>query len=223
MTTIRILRVIRWTVLALIVLLISGVAVVELGGSELRDQRATANDAAGVVAIPDGVAIGGPFNLVDHNGHAVTDADFRGRRMLVFFGYTNCPDECPLALQKMATALDTLGPLADQLAPLFITVDPTRDTPTRLTAYLSNFDLRIIGLTGSDEQIAAVAEAYRVYYAPGEHERSGADLVSHSTFLYLMDPNGKLSAIFLQDIDAEKLAEALRAKLAPPHRVTRPS
>src|SRR6185437_11922950 len=99
----------------------------------------------------------------------------------------------------MATALKELGPLADKVAPLFITVDPARDTPSGLANYLSNFDPRIIGLTGSDEQIAAVARAYRVYYSPGQNEQSGADLISHSTFLYLMNPQGKLSALFSQD------------------------
>jgi protein SCO1/2 len=88
MITIRILRIIHWTVLALILVLVSGVAVIELGGSVRRHQRASADEATGIVAVPDGVAIGGPFNLVDHNDHAVTDADFRGRWMLVFFGYT---------------------------------------------------------------------------------------------------------------------------------------
>jgi cytochrome oxidase Cu insertion factor (SCO1/SenC/PrrC family) len=223
MIAIRILRIIRWTALVLIVLLVSGVAFFEFGRSEHQHQRASSDEAAGAIAVPEGVAIGGPFSLVDNKGHTVTDADFRGRWMLVFFGYTNCPDECPLTLHKMATALGGLGTLADQVAPLFISVDPTRDTPSRLTDYLSNFDMRITGLTGSDEQIAAVATAYRVYYAPGEHEQSGGDLVSHSTFLYLMDTSGRLNAVFLQDIDAEKLAGALRAKLAPLRRMTRPS
>jgi protein SCO1/2 len=131
----------------------------------------------------------------------------------VFFGYTNCPDECPLTLQKMAAALNKLGPLADKIAPLFITVDPARDTPARLASYLANFDPRIIGLTGSDTQIAEAAKVYRVYYAPARHEESGADLVSHSTFLYLMDPAGAFSELLPSDVDADKLAAALRAKL----------
>jgi cytochrome oxidase Cu insertion factor (SCO1/SenC/PrrC family) len=135
--------------------------------------------------------------------------------MLIFFGYTNCPDECPLTLQKMANALDALGPLADRIAPLFITVDPRRDTPSKLTEYLANFGSRIVGLTGSDEQIAAAAKAYHVYYSPAEHEQSGADLVSHSTFVYLVNPRGKLDALFSQDIDADVLAGTLRARLSP--------
>lgn len=114
------------------------------------------------MSVPAGVPIGGPFELIDENRHRITDADYRGRWMLVFFDYTNCPDECPLTLQKMATTLQDLGPLADRIAPLFITVDPVRDTPERLASYLENFDTRIIGLTGSGDQVAAVATAYRV-------------------------------------------------------------
>ena len=113
----------------------------------------------------------------------------------------------------MAAALHDLGPLADKVAPLFITVDPARDTPARLASYLANFDPRIIGLTGSATQIAEAAKAYRVYYAAARHEESGADLVSHSTFLYLMDPTGKFIALLPSDVDADTLAATLRAKL----------
>ena len=151
------------------------------------------------------MAIGGPFHLTDDKGHDVTDADYRGRWMLVFFGYTNCPDECPLTLQKMASAL---GKLADRVAPLFITVDPARDTPSPLASYLTNFDPRIVGLTGSEAQIAAAAKAYRVYYAPAQHEQPGADLVNHSTFLYLMEPAGKFDELLPSDVDANKLTAA---------------
>jgi protein SCO1 len=119
-----------------------------------------------------------------------------------------------LTLQKMATALTALGPLADRIAPLFITVDPAHDTPSKLTEYLGNFDTRITGLTGSSEQIAAAAAAYRIYYSPAEHEQSGADLVSHSTFIYLMNPAGKLDALFSQDAETDTLATALRARLS---------
>jgi cytochrome oxidase Cu insertion factor (SCO1/SenC/PrrC family) len=204
------LRIVRWTALGLIVLLAAGIAALEL---RPRGVPATENVSAGTVGVPEGVAIGGAFHLIDDKGRTVTDAGYRGRWMLVFFGYSNCPDECPLTLQKMATALATLGPLADKIAPLFITVDPERDTPARLTSYLANFDSRIVGLTGSDQQIAEVAKAYRVYYSPEEHEKSGADIVGHSTFLYLMDPKGRFDSLLPSDADADKLATLLRAKL----------
>ncbi len=205
----RTLRIIRWASLGLIVLL--GLAIVVLA---LRPQgQRTANAAGEAVAVAGGISLGGPFRLTDDKGRAVTDADYRGRWMLVFFGYSNCPDECPLTLQKMAGALSKLGPLAGKIAPLFITVDPARDTPGRLATYLANFDPRITGLTGSDAQIAAEAKAYRVYYAPAKHEESGADLVSHSTFLYLLDPAGRFSTLLPSDVDADRLAAELRAEL----------
>ena len=161
-----------------------------------------------------GASIGGPLNLIDHNGRPVTDAAYRGRWMLVFFGYTNCPEDCPLTLQKMASALDALGPLADRIAPLFITVDPVQDTPEKLAGYLANFGSRIIGLTGSSEQIAAAARAYRVYYSPVDHEQSGVDLLDHSTFLYLMNPSGALDVLVRPTISADQLAAALRVRLS---------
>jgi cytochrome oxidase Cu insertion factor (SCO1/SenC/PrrC family) len=215
MITVRTLRIIRWTAFALILLIASGIAVIEFR-PEGNPQRHSGNDnaSAGTVTIPEGVPIGGPFNLINDKGHAVTDADYRGRCMLIFFGYSNCPDECPLTLQKMATVLAALGPLADRIVPLFITVDPAHDTPSKLTEYLGNFDTRITGLTGSSEQIAAAAAAYRIYYSPAEHEQSGADLVSHSTFIYLMNPAGKLDALFSQDAETDTLATALRARLS---------
>jgi protein SCO1/2 len=122
----------------------------------------------------------------------------------------------------MATTLQDLGPLADRIAPLFITVDPAHDTPERLASYLENFDTRISGLAGSNEQIAAVAKAYRVYYEPGRNEESGVDFVSHSTFLYLMDPSGKLNALFSQDVTPEKLTAALRTRLSSPQQAAQP-
>lgn len=180
MTTIRALQIIRWTALGLIGLIVLGIAFLEFG------PKASFKQALPVAGNPPGetvagALIGGPFNLVDDHGHSVTDAAYQGRWMLVFFGYTDCPDDCPLTLQKMGTALDALGPLANRIASLFITVDPARDTPDRLAQYVANFGPRIIGLTGNSEQIAAVAKAYRVYYSPAEHEQSGVDLLSHST------------------------------------------
>lgn len=218
----RALRFIRWSAFAGTVLLLAAIAVFEFGPGMRdfalsRSDRTASASSEDTVSVPAGVPIGGAFELTDDKRHTATDADYRGRWMLVFFGYTNCPDECPLTLQKMATSLKDLGPLVDRVAPLFISVDPARDTPDRLASYLENFDTRIVGLTGSDEQIAAVAKAYRVYYAPGQNEQSGTDLVSHSTFLYLMNPDGKLNALFSQDVTADKLTAALRARLAPKH------
>lgn len=216
--TIRTLRFIRWATLAAIVLLFAGIAFVEFMPGTRQFVRPTSDETAFAPSgdAVAGIPIGGPFKLTDDKGRRVTDADYRGRWMLVFFGYTNCPDECPLTLQKMAISLKDLGSLVDKIAPLFITVDPSRDTPSKLGAYLSNFDPRIIGLTGSDEEIAAVAKSYRVYYSEGDNEQSGADLVSHSTFLYLMTPSGRLATLFPEDVTANKLTAALRARFSTP-------
>lgn len=223
-TMTRILRITRWTVFGLSALIALGIGFVGFGPKaslELRARRVADDAPAGMAVVASGVSIGGPFKLIDHNGRPTIDAAYRGRWMLVFFGYTDCPDDCPLTLQKMAIALNALGPLADRIAPLFITVDPTRDTPDRLAGYLANFGSRIIGLTGNSEQIAAVAKTYRVFYSPAEHEQSGADLVSHSTLLYLMNPRGKLDALLRPDINADQLAAALRARLASQKQMAR--
>ena len=109
--------------------------------------------------------VGGPFALTDQAGHARTDRDFRGRLMLVYFGFTFCPDVCPTDLQAIGLALDRLGPDGDQVQPIFITVDPERDTASHLADYVPMFHPRLIGLTGSADAIRKVADAYKVYYA----------------------------------------------------------
>ena len=159
---------------------------------------------------PQQVAIGGPFHLVDSHDHPVTDQSFRGKVMLVYFGYTYCPDVCPTTLNDVAIALGKLGPAADKLAPLFITVDPARDTPAVIGQYTAAFSPRIEGLTGSADQIKAVADEYRVYYAkhvtgpgPGDYT------MDHSSILYVMRPNGRFAGI----IRAEESPDAIAADL----------
>jgi len=208
---IKTLRLVRRAALSLIGVFLVGVLILEFGS---RSEFVTKDGARSAISIPPNVLIGDPFHLTDDKGRPVTDADYRGRWMLVYFGYTNCPDACPLALQKMTIALKTLGQLAEQLAPLFITVDPARDTPGRLAGYLENFDPRIVGVTGNDQQIAAVAKAYHVYYSSSEPDKLGAYLVSHSSFFYLMDPGGRFNALLPLDIKADELGIVLRGKLA---------
>ena len=155
--------------------------------------------------------IGGPFSLEDGNGRQVTDRDFRGKYMLIYFGYTFCPDVCPTTLTDMADALDRLGPKADRLQPLFITIDPKRDTPAVVKQYAAAFSPRLIGLTGSPEQIAQVANAYRVYYA--EHRTGpgpGDYTMDHSSILYLMGPDGR----FIAPIRADETAADMAADIA---------
>jgi protein SCO1/2 len=161
------------------------------------------------------VTIGGPFVLTSPDGTTVSEQTYRGKWLLVFFGYTSCPDTCPTALLEMAAALGRLGPDADKLQPLFITVDPRRDTPAIMGNYTQSFDPRIVGLTGTSLQIAAVAQEYGVYYAPRKSGMGAEDYVmDHSTYIYLMDPEGKFVRGLDADTPGERIAEAVRGAMA---------
>jgi protein SCO1 len=154
--------------------------------------------------------VGGPFTLENGSGQQVTDRNFRGKYMLVYFGYTFCPDVCPTTLSEVADAMDNLGGKADRLQPIFISVDPKRDTPDVVKQYAAAFGPRLIGLTGTPEQIAAVAKEYRVYYAehrtgPGPNDYS----MDHSSVLYLMGPDGKFVAPIRSDENSTEMAADL--------------
>ena len=168
-------------------------------------------DGLGITA---GVTVGGPFKLFDGAGKPVSDTDFRGKWMLVFFGYTYCPDVCPTELQVIASALDGLGPDAAKIAPIFITIDPERDTREIIADYTKLFDDRLIGLTGSVADIAAVTRAYRVYYAKAERKDTTQYLMDHSSFIYLMGPDGKLRGLYRPGSTAQELTATLRSRLA---------
>jgi protein SCO1 len=154
--------------------------------------------------------VGGPFSLIDHNGRRVTDKDFLGRPILVFFGFTFCPDICPSGLQVIAAALDKLGPKAERIVPLFITIDPERDTPEQLKSYLASFHPKLVGLSGTVAEITDVAKKYRVYFKKIKDEKSSADYtMDHSTIVYLMDAKGQFVAHFSHSTSADKLSEGL--------------
>jgi protein SCO1/2 len=157
-----------------------------------------------------GPSIGGPFTLENGSGKTVTDRDFRGKYLLVYFGYTYCPDVCPTTLNAMADALDKLGPKAKDLQPLFITVDPQRDTPDVMKQYTEAFSSALIGLTGTPDQIANVASEYRVYYArhqtgPGPNDYA----MDHSSVIYLMGPDGRFIAPIRADESGDEMAAAI--------------
>ncbi|PPQ26303.1 SCO family protein [Rhodopila globiformis] len=158
-----------------------------------------------------GLSVGGPFTLQDGSGKTVTDRDFRGQYMLVYFGYTFCPDVCPTTLTAVADAMDKLGPAASRIRTVFITVDPARDTPAVVGKYAAAFGPNIVGLTGTPEEIAKVAREYRVYYAkhrtgPGPNDYA----MDHSSVLYLMDPKGGFVAPVRADQSGDQIAAALR-------------
>jgi protein SCO1/2 len=156
--------------------------------------------------------VGGPFTLQDGSGKQVTDRDFRGKYMLVYFGYTFCPDVCPTTLAVMAAALDKMGPDQDRIVPVFITIDPARDKPDVLKKYLAAFGPRFVGLTGTDQEIAAVEKEFRVY-AKKQPVTGGTYAMDHSSVIYLMGPDGNLVSFFDEVTQPEELAKALKAKL----------
>ena len=172
---------------------------------DLRAQRSAVTLSDDSKPVP----IGGPFALTDQNGMRRTDADFRGKYMLVFFGYTFCPDVCPTTLAVEAAALEKMGAKADRIVPIFISVDPKRDTPEKMKLYLSAFGSRFVGLTGSDQDVAAAAKAYRVYYQIHPAEADGNYTVDHSGIIYLMGPDGKFVSHYDLDSSADQLAADL--------------
>jgi len=157
--------------------------------------------------------IGGPFSLVDQTGKRVTEKDFEGRYMIAYFGYTFCPDFCPLGLSTITEALEMIeSGDAAKITPVFFTVDPARDTVETMADYVSNFHPDMIGLTGSDDEVAAAAKAYRIYYAiPNKDSEDYA--VDHSTFIYLMGPDGSYVTHFSHSATPEEVAERLKAEL----------
>ncbi|WP_159347473.1 SCO family protein [Roseomonas harenae] len=169
--------------------------------------------SAGGVATGMGVAIGGPFTLVDQDGRTVTQDDLRGKLALVFFGFTFCPDVCPTELQAIGQAMDLLGPQAAQVRPVFITVDPARDTPAKMKEYVGLFHPSITGLTGTPEQVSAAARAWRVYYNKVTPPGSSDYLMDHSSYTYLMGRDGSLRALFRPGITPEEMVTAIRANL----------
>jgi protein SCO1 len=148
---------------------------------------------APIVAAPS--TVGGPFRLTDQNGKTITDGDLKGRPFLVFFGFTHCPDVCPTALFEISEIFDKLGPDAEKVNALFITVDPERDTPQALKDYLSSFNPRLIGVGGDAEALASVAKAYRVYYKKVPL-KDGDYTMDHTAIVYLMDKTGRFVAPF---------------------------
>jgi protein SCO1/2 len=181
----------------------------------LRAADAPARSPAEVMDIPmwNREPVGGPFELIDHSGHARTERDFRGQLMLVYFGFTYCPDVCPTDLQAIGVAMDKLGAEAADVQPLFVTVDPERDTPTHLADYVKLFHPRLIGLTGSAEAIRKAADAYKVYYARVDLNKDAGYTVDHTAFIYLMDRDGNYLGFFPPGTSADRMVEIIRPHL----------
>ena len=156
---------------------------------------------------------GGPFALTASDRRVVTDRTFRGRYMLVYFGYTHCPDICPTTLMTLSQVLEKLGPLADRIRPVFISIDPGRDTAARVGEYLKSFDQRIVGLTGSPAEIATVAKQYRVFYKKSPFENSDDYSMDHSSYIYVMGQDGRYLTLFTSDQSSDQMTARLREML----------
>ena len=198
-------------------ILVGGIAGLAAGIAFLGLMLAARQNVNEGVSAASSVTIGGPFTLIDTNGKTVTDQTYRGKWILIYFGYTFCPDACPTALNDVSVALEKLGARADRIQPLFITVDPKRDTPQVMAEYLKSFDHRIVGLTGSQAQTDSVAKAYRVYAASqesdGDHDHY---LVDHSAYFYLMNRDGKFVNVIAGDLSGDQIADRLLKMMAHP-------
>jgi cytochrome oxidase Cu insertion factor (SCO1/SenC/PrrC family) len=160
--------------------------------------------------------VGGPFALIDHNGRSRADTDFRGKLLLIYFGFTFCSDVCPTELQAMAAAIDQLGSAGDAVQPLFITVDPEKDTPEQLKSYVALVHPRLIGLTGDPRAIKEVALAYKVYYAKTDPTRNSGTEVDHTGFIFLVGADGKYLGFAPPGTPPVRLAEIILRAL--PHK-----
>ena len=158
--------------------------------------------------------IGGPFSLVDTSGKRVTAQDFHGKLMLVFFGYTHCPDVCPTGLQTIAEVIDKLGSSAGKVVPIFISVDPERDTPEVLAGYIKNISPRIVGLTGNATEVASAAKAYRVYFRKAGNGTKEDYAVDHSAFIYLMDGDGRYITHFPFNTTSDAMIAVIKKQIA---------
>lgn len=160
------------------------------------------------------VSLGGPFQLIDHHGQTRTDTDFKGKIMLVYFGYSFCPDVCPTGLYHISQALQEMGPRAKEIQPLFITVDPERDTVQTLALYMENFHPQFLALTGTPDAIAKASKAYHVYAQKAQPDGTSTDyLIDHSSIVYVMDRQGRFLTSFNHQTEPAQIKEILKSYL----------
>ena len=194
---------------ALVIALIAGVLLWRAGEAPVT---AGTSGEAGAAQSTGAATIGGPFTLTDETGKKVTDADFTGKFMLLYFGFTSCPDVCPTELQAMTAAITALGSDGDKITPVFITVDPTRDTVDVIAPYVKQFSPRLKGLVGTPDELAHVAKEYRVFYEKVKDETSSDDYtMDHSSVVYLMGPDGKFLTFFGPGTTPDKMAEKIKS------------
>jgi protein SCO1/2 len=163
---------------------------------------------------PTDAAVGGPFRLTAHDGRTVTEADFKGMPVLLFFGFTHCPDICPTTLADVSEVLERLGPDAGKVQALFVSVDPERDTLPRLKEYVEHFGLNAVAVTGSKEQLDPLVKQYAAYYEKQASDSAMGYLVDHTSRLYLIGPDGRIRYLFRYGEDAKTIAAGVRQVLA---------
>ena len=179
-------------------------------GAWLNLQEGDPAETTPVAGMVVNVDIGGPFELTDHTGARFSRDDLSGDYALVYFGYTFCPDVCPTELGQIAVAIDELGDDGERVRPVMITIDPARDTPDVLSEYVPLFHDRLVGLTGSEEEIREVATKYRVFYRKFEDPNYTEYLMDHTSFVYLLAPDGGIAAMFRYGTPPEEMATTIR-------------
>lgn len=199
------IRLILWIAVAILILVIGAASI----------WRITSQSSLPEPQVTGEADIRNDYTLTDHTGHDVTPADFAGRWQLAFFGFTYCPDVCPTTLAYMASVTDLLESQADQVVPIFITVDPQRDTVPVMAEYVSAFHPRLVGLTGSEAQTAEAADNFRVWFERAEDDTApDGYLMAHSGYIYLMRPDGKFEAVFLEgDQPPEDMAQEISTRI----------
>ena len=186
-----------------------------IGFTAYKVNLANSDNGGRVVKTSGKALVGGPFNMVNQDGEPVTEKDFRGKYMLIFFGYTFCPDVCPTELQVITAALEQLGDGAKNIQPVFVSIDPERDTPAVMKEYVANFYPGMIGLTGSKEQVAEMAKRFLVVYSKVAETGTPAKeyAMDHTSSTYLMGPDGNFIKHFSYGTDPDKLAKGLLAAI----------
>jgi|TARA_A100001037_G_scaffold134481_1_gene121910 cytochrome oxidase Cu insertion factor (SCO1/SenC/PrrC family) len=192
------------------IIIVAFVVVVFAFGAWVHLRVAEPPESSPVGGMVVNVSIGGPFELTDHTGARMDDKALRGNYALIYFGYTSCPDVCPTELGGIAAAIDELGENGELVNPVMITIDPERDTPEVLAEYVPLFHDRLVGLTGTDAEIKDVAEKYRVFYRRFEDPNSTFYLMDHTSFVYLIDPDGGVASMFRYGTPHGDMADTIR-------------
>jgi cytochrome oxidase Cu insertion factor (SCO1/SenC/PrrC family) len=206
----------RWRAPALVVLIVAtaGAAYLYLGSDPAGDEGRRAEAARLMGELMSGRTVGGPFTLSDANGEHRSLADFRGKLVLLYFGFAYCPDVCPTDLMAIGNLLRALGPDDDKVQPIFVTLDPERDKPEVLRAYVASFHPRFVALTGTEDEIRRVATLYKVYFEKVRAPGSSGYVIDHSAYVFLLDRGGRFVTLFPPGTPAERMAVMVREQLA---------